>query len=162
MSDATDRTTAIARVKLYTAYASEPALTDAEVETIVDECTRGLTWVNNTAYVVGTIIRPTVGNGHSYLCIQAGTSAVLLADEPEWSEVTANIIEDGVSDPVLQWQENGYVSPSAYDVPLAIHKAWTIKAARAAEWVSSREGKWSDVYAHCIQMAAQTAPFKIN
>lgn len=162
MSDTTDRTTAIARVKLYASYASEPALTDPEVETIVDECTRGLTWAVNTAYVVGDVRRPTVGNGHTYICIQAGTSAALLANEPTWLKTTAAVMEDGVSDPILQWQENGPAPLSAYDVPLAIHKAWVIKAGRAAEWVSSREGKWSDVFAHCDDMANKTAPFKIN
>lgn len=71
-------------------------------------------WKNNTAYLLGAIVRPTAAKlaanptmaGIEYVCVQAGTSAVALASEPTWyngpvqSPPRANIIDNGA-----RWQE---------------------------------------------------------
>jgi len=59
------------------------------------------TWVANTAYAVGALIRPTTGNAHLYRCIVAGTSH---ADtEPTWTTVSGQVNTDGT----VTWAECG-------------------------------------------------------
>lgn len=162
MSDATERASAIARVKLYCSTSSEPVVSDSDVGVIVDECARAATWVQDTAYVVGQVVRPTVGNDHLYVCVQAGRSAALLADQPDWPTSRAATIIDGASDPILTWQEQGLEPSSIYNVSLAVHKCWVVKAARAAELTKLSDGNMQQVYDHCVEMMMKTAPFEIN
>lgn len=162
MSDATEKATAITKATLYASTATEPVLTAGEVEAIVDECARATTWVQNTAYVVGQVVRPTVGNDHFYRCTQAGTSATLLADEPTWPTTRRATITDGESDPVLTWQEDGREPSSIYNVQLAIHKCWQVKTARASELAKLGEGNMQQVFEHCQEMMQQTAPYDFN
>lgn len=159
MSDTAERTAAIARVKLYVPTTHPPTISDAEVETIVDECKRASRWTAGTAYTYGTVVRPTVSNGHYYVCEQAGTSA---ATEPDWPEGRRAVITDGASDPVLTWREAGYAASGIFDVALAIHKAWVIKAARAAQLVKIDGQNYQHIYEHCQQMAAHTSPLDFN
>jgi len=118
----------------------EPIVTADEVGVIVDECARASTWVVATTYEVGQVVRPTVGNGHLYVCTQAGTSAALAGDEPDWPTGRAATITDGVSDPLLTWQEAGCEPSTIYNVPLAIHKVWVLKAGRASELAKLSDG----------------------
>ena len=58
-------------------------------------------WTAETAYSVGDIVRPTVGNGHVYRCTAAGTTG---ASEPTWPTDIGATVEDGTA----TWAECGY------------------------------------------------------
>lgn len=159
MSDSAERTAAIARVKLYVPHSAQPVLTDTEIEAIVDECQVAARWAAASAYVFGAMVRPVVDNGHYYRCEQAGTSD---ATEPLWPKNTGATITDGASDPILTWREAGTSRSGVFNVPLAIHKAWTIKAARASQLVKVDGQNYQQVYEHCTDMANRTAPLEFN
>jgi hypothetical protein len=53
------------------------------------------TWAAATAYTVGVIIRPTVGNGWVYYCVVAGTSHA--TTEPTWSTIWGVNNTDGTA-----------------------------------------------------------------
>lgn len=64
----------------------------------------GVRWSANTKYFVGEVVTPTVGtigNGHTYRCTVAGTSAALATSEPVWP------LGDGatIADNTCTWQE---------------------------------------------------------
>lgn len=159
MSDATERTSAIAKVTLHAAITTEPVLTTTEVETIVDACKRASTWVAATAYAIGTVVRPTTPNGHYYVVVQAGTAG---ATEPTWPKGRQAQIQDGSSNPVLIWEEAGQEKSSIYNVSLAIHQAWQVKAARAAQLVRIEGRNFQEVYEHCMEMMKATQPLEWN
>jgi len=51
------------------------------------------TWVKNTAYTVGDLVKATTYNSHSYLCTVAGTSHA--TTEPTWSTTNGATQTDG-------------------------------------------------------------------
>jgi len=51
------------------------------------------TWVKNTAYALGDVVKATTYNSHSYLCIIAGTSHT--TTEPTWSTTNGATQTDG-------------------------------------------------------------------
>jgi len=61
----------------------------------------GRLWDATTAYVVGSIVRPTIVNGHSYKCTTTGTSD---SAEPSWPTYKNETIVDGT----ITWTENTY------------------------------------------------------
>lgn len=163
MSYASQRTAAIADVVLYAQTGIQPTLTTPEVEGIVDSCVKATIWTVNTAYEVGAVILPTVRNGRRYICVQGGTSHA--ATEPEWSDRLYSTIEDGSSDPVLTWREDGPDFANVFDVRGAIHTAWMLKAAKASLSVDVQQQvggiKASQIHDHCLKMAEKYAPVEI-
>lgn len=73
------------------------------------EAYRTIVWQQNHAYSAGDIIRPTIVNGHSYICTGAGTSG---GTEPaSWlTTVGATVADAGVT-----WTENTYTVRFATD-----------------------------------------------
>lgn len=59
------------------------------------------TWATGTTYAVGDVVRPTVGNGHLYQCITAGTSDG--TTEPTWPTTA----KQDVTDNTCVWTEIG-------------------------------------------------------
>jgi hypothetical protein len=51
------------------------------------------TWVKNTAYVLGDVVKPTVYNSHTYKCTTAGTSHT--TTEPTWGTTNGGTTADG-------------------------------------------------------------------
>lgn len=154
LTAATDELTAAAQPDI------QPVITD-RVSAILASVKLATTWVNNTAYVVGNVVMPTVRNGHKYRCIQAGTSEALLADQPDWPVGASAVITEGASDPILTWAEDGPELSQIYDVRRAVHKAWLEKAAKASILadVSQQVGgiRSSQIYDHCIKQAERYA-----
>src|SRR6476469_5326672 len=61
-------------------------------------------WAPARSYTAGTLVTPTVGNGHTYRATNAGTSG---AAQPGWPTGTgATVVENGATPPIT-WQENG-------------------------------------------------------
>lgn len=81
---ASQRTAALAELKILAQTASAPALDNAtEVEPILDSFLRAPAWVAATAYGYGDLVVPTVLNGRVYRCTTKGTSG---ATEPDWPD----------------------------------------------------------------------------
>lgn len=148
-------------VTRYGQTAVSPTLDSDEVESILDDAKRVTVWTANTAYAYGDVILPTSRNGHSYRCIQAGTSEADSADEPDWPTLQQDQITEGASDPLLRWQEDGPDFDNLYNVRAAIHAAWVMKAGKAAALYSSGVGETQQVYDHCFKMAEAYSPVDI-
>jgi hypothetical protein len=171
MSDASDRTAARARLITLVEPTVTPALTtspagSSEIDVILDAHRRATTWAANTAYVHGAVVLPTVRNGHRYKCVQAGTSAALAADEPDWLKRNDARQTDGTSDPLLTWAEDGPDYANIYDVRAAAHEAWMLKAAKVSKNFNLKIGSLSfeleQVYRHCLEMANKYAPLSFG
>lgn len=156
LTDTEQRDAAFAKLELMAAPTAEPAIDDV-LDAILDAHKLASTWANNTAYVYGDVVMPTVRNGHRYMCIQAGTSEALLANEPEWPTGMQETITEGASDPLLMWQEAGPEFESIYDVRGAAHQAWTVKAGRVAHLYATRQSgggyEQQQVLENCVKMA---------
>lgn len=61
----------------------------------------GTQWQAGTAYAVGDVVRPTVGNGHLYVCVVAGTSDN--PTEPTWPTASGMCVTDNT----VEWAEIG-------------------------------------------------------
>lgn len=156
LSDAEQLNAAVTLFERYVQMTVPPVLDEAATDFLKSHQIAS-TWVENTAYVVGDMILPTVRNGHCYRCTQAGTSETLAADEPDWPTSAAAIVTEGDSDPILTWQEAGPEPANLYNVRAAAHAAWLSKAAKASLSVDIDQQvggiKASQVYNHCIAMA---------
>lgn len=61
-------------------------------------------WAPTRAYSAGTIVTPTVANGHTYRAVSAGTSG---PTQPAWPTGTGATVLEGGATPPITWQENG-------------------------------------------------------
>lgn len=157
---------AMQQLKRNCAYTSVPVLDETDdLEPILAETARASIWTDDTAYIFGAVVLPTVRNGHRYRCIQGGTSAEDAEDEPQWPLFTGRTITDGESDPQLIWQEDGPDYENVYDVRRATHKAWLLKAARASELYLTRQSgstfEHQQIYQHCMEQAKAWAPINM-
>lgn len=169
MSDASDRKDALTLLKTYVQDGIIPTLTPADLDAILDNPIRPLIkrasmWLVNTAYNFGDIILPSVKQGHRYRCTVAGTSDP--TTEPLWPKTQGSTITETVIDTqgnVLTWQEFGPDFQNIYDVRLAAYRGWMLKAAKASKFYNVRLGGQQfdreQLYQHCLQQAAQFAPF---
>ena len=143
------------------AWSEVPALTDADIEELLDIGRRGDylghaieahdEWEAATAYAIGDVVVPSELAGMRYVATTAGTSG---ATEPTWA--------DGVSDGTVVWAEDEAASwIPTYDLNMAAAEGWRWKAAKAAD----RTGFTADgatfheeqLIAHCERMANQYA-----
>lgn len=153
LSDTQALAAALAELRLYLQPDIEPKIEAEEVDALLAKAKQASTWVNNTAYVVGDVVLPTVRNGHQYRCIVAGTSEALLANEPEWPTLAGAVFTEGASNPILTWVEDGAESSSIYDVQFAIHQGWMLKAIKASMLYATGEAEMQQVHEHCLKMA---------
>src|SRR5437870_13103363 len=137
MSDATDRASALERLLEFSQPGIAPTLTTGtetdEVETILDRNKRASTWAVNTAYKVGDVIMPPIRNGHRYRCVRPGTSQATDPGYYFWSLTSGITMQDGVSNPILTWQEDGPEFANIYDVRQATYECWSLRASKAAQ-----------------------------
>lgn len=151
------------QLRLFAQPDAEPTLSPDELKAILTAQKRADLWTASTPYSVGDTILPTVGNGHRYVCTQAGTSGTT---EPTWSRAMGAIASDGTSDPVLKWQEDGPAFKNVYNVRAAIHQAWIVKAGKASQLynvgANQSSSAQSQVYDQCMKMANAYAPMEIS
>lgn len=158
---AEQRESAMELLRLYAQPDVPPLIGAVALDTILDDSIRATIWTEDTAYIYGAVILPTVRNGHKYRCIQAGTSDADAADEPEWPKGAGGIITEGASDPILTWQEYGPDFENLYDVRRAARQVWEAKAAMASQlYATTQSGSRFDhnqVYDQCIKQAERFA-----
>ena len=145
-----ERDDVIAEVERRAQTTADPALSDEEVEAIVDAQFTAV-WAAETEYGFDTRIRPTTRNGHRYKVITAGTSGAI---EPSWLTGDYSRTSDGT----VLWEEAGADARSAYDVDRAVYEAWMLKAAKASEYFGKDE---QGIYQRCVDMASRYAPVGI-
>src|SRR5689334_16160115 len=112
MGLAEDKTAALAQMKLYVDYNTDPKLTtgsdSSDLEMILDGngIRRAFYWEAETEYAVGDVVQPTTNpHGRRYICIQAGTSG---AAEPErWQNKAVSSVGYTITDNDVVWRENG-------------------------------------------------------
>lgn len=164
MSDAADRTAARAALVAFVDPAASPVLSDSgdgnDVDTILDRHKRASTWAAETEYRVGAVVLPTSRNGRRYVCVRGGVSG---EEEPAaWPTRQGAKVAEGVGDPRLLWAEDGPGFDNVYDVRAAAHEAWLLRATRSAGKfnisIGGQRFDRSQVYDHCMRMAASFAP----
>lgn len=69
-------------------------------------------WAGTHVYAVGDLVKPTVANGHWYLCVLAGTSGT----EPSWPTTVKGEVAEGTNKPT--WREFKAPTASALTVNL--------------------------------------------
>ena len=91
MSDAQARAAAKSQLQFFVEPDATPALTDAEVEALLDlpGIRRATTWAAATGYRVGDVVLPTQRNGHRYRCVAAGRSDATALDSVQTVTITA-------------------------------------------------------------------------
>jgi hypothetical protein len=87
------------------------------------------------------------------VCIQGGTSGTT---EPTWPIRNAAVVEDGG----VMWREAGPDLENVLDVRAAIQQAWVMKAAKASVLFDRGNQLYSQIAAHCKQMADSFEPVK--
>lgn len=161
------RAEAIAQVSLFADATSYPQLSTTEIGSILDSYSRFSTWTASTTYAVGDRIVPTTPNGRVYECRVAGTSGTNQPDFIDYPAVYAIgwSVEDGTSDPVLLWVDQGPANVERYDVRTATRQAWLIKASRVVGDIDAKEGasdvKLSQLHQHCLTMSEKYRPLVI-
>lgn len=141
------------------AYTTEPALSSDEITDLLGDSQRASEWVTGTDYVVGDRVIPPVGNGHVYVCIQAGESD---ATEPDWPLSDSTMFDDGDD---LQWREDGPAPDPLWDLNSAAYHGWLLKAGKAsADYDFQSSGQRfsrAQLIEHCFQMADRYLPVSI-
>lgn len=146
MSDATDRTEALARLIDLAQPDVNPKLTytgegDGELGKILDNNRRAMTWVANTELKVGKLFSPSTPNGRWYrVKVPAAGSNV----EPTW---TGSSFEDA-----------GEAQDNIYDIRAAAWEAWDLKARKASTYPVMSGINVSTIFDHCILIRDGFAP----
>lgn len=141
-----------------------PELTTEEVYRILDGHNLGSVWLLSTAYQVGAVVVPTLGNlnGHRYRLIEfsdTGTDQKSGATEPDWPIVR----ESTVTDNHVIWREDGDdYGGDLWDIRGAAQEGWLLKAAKASptsDWQAGEMSiKSSQLFDHCMKMSDRFQP----
>lgn len=183
-----DRPTAMARLAARCAAAAYPTLDSVALGLLLDETARYTVWAPVTSYQHGTVVQPTVRNGHLYRAIvsqqySAAPAGVSAAAEPIWplyatpdskvgvtrpywsgyDQASGNYSLSMVADNTIVWQEAGPDSADPWDLRAAIYNGWLQKAGMAsADYDVQADGKdrysRSQVIAQCERMARKYLP----
>lgn len=168
MSDASDRTDAIAIVTTMVQPSVAPTLTTPELEAEVDRAKLASNWAINTAYAAGSVV--VVGNGHAYEVVQPGTSQSTALSVNDWPVHSGAMVCDGNSNPRLTWREIGTAAFNpriagsefnVYDIERAARECWLLKARKSSQFIDAdSEPKISQMYERCSKIAGGFRPFR--
>ena len=163
-----------ARLRSMVEAATQPILTDDDLDDLLAAAAVATVWQASQAYLYGAAILPTVGNGTMWRVVSAGTSG---ATEPVWP--TAAVVGPAFgyaptfTDGTVVWEYAGSapVGAALWDLRAAANAGWTLKAGRALQLeidpILDAEGKGSQpnvgrerdaIRAHCLTMADRYAP----
>lgn len=134
MSDASDYAAAFAELKRAVQPDAEPALTYGdgvtpnaamELDAILLNNRRAVTWANALAVNHGDLIVPTSRAGRAYRVTRAG---VLASPEPSWPTADYAAVTSGTA----ELEEAGYFAGNIYDLRGAKYEALDLKVQKAA------------------------------
>jgi len=179
MSDTTDRVVAIKAVIDRVQPDVAPTLTQGEIELEVDRARLVQTWQPNTAYRIGDVVVPEIRNGHSYVCVQPGTSQATARGYFDWPSDNGvgfggymsggSCFSDGNSDPQLIWETCGTdrfnpgiwgAETNIYDIARAAQQCWVIKSRKTSQFVDDGDVLFEQMFKHCVAMANSFHPFR--
>lgn len=161
MSDASDYAAAFRELKRFAQPDSDPVLTygdgvgadpEMELDSILLEAKRAMTWATETAYVVGEIVMPTARNGHRYRVTQGGTSG---ATEPTWPTSLYGTVTSGSGSPALTFEEAGSEYSNVYDVRAAKKAVAALKKTKAAHFVGMGQVQFQQLFDHWERIEKQ-------
>lgn len=168
MSDATDRVVALKWVMDLVQWDTEPKLTQGEIELELDRAKLASVWAVDTFYANGTVVVPSVRNGHAYEAVQPGTSQSAPRGYTDWSTYTGMVFGDGSSSPQLILQEVGTdrfnptvlgAESNVYDIGAAAKACWLIKARRCTPFINEGDASFESIRKNCLEEAARFHPF---
>lgn len=147
MSDSAERDEALKELIRLVQPDNEPELEMEDVEKILDNNLRIVTWSAGTVLKHGQLVFPTVRQGLVYKVKVAGTTG---ATEPSpWPTLDGNTVVSGT----VTFEEFGSVPRSLYNVVEAAKQCWQMKMAKASEYFSGgRRGNENQIYDHCRSM----------
>ncbi len=184
------REEALILLKAQCAATVYPVLSDQDIADLLDATLKWTIWAPTTAYEHGTIVLPTVRNGHVYRAIvnqqySATPAGVSAATEPIWpifsspdsrvgvtrpywagyDQQSGNYSLSMVTDGTVVWQDAGPDAADPYGVRLATYAAILRKIALAtADYDVSTDGKSfkrSQVLTNLQALACRFAPTSI-
>jgi len=170
LSDAADRVVAIKLVMDRVQPEAAPTLTTGQIELEVDRAKIASTWQPNTLYKRDAVVVPDTRIGHSFRCIQSGTSgSVWVSPVLALVQSSGFQFSDGNSDPVLVWEEigtdrfNGGIDGAefnVYDIGRASQQCWAIKERLASQFISEGDVSFQELYEHCREQVGRFRPFR--
>lgn len=167
--DGSDRTLAVKAVIDRVHPDVMPKLSQGEIELEVDRAQLVKVWQPNTSYKVGEVVVPSERNGHSYVCVQPGTSQSGLRDYFDWPDESGWQFGDGNSNPGLIWEECGTdrFNPSVfgaetniYDINRAARECWKLKARKASQMIADGDVSFDQLHKNCLEHAGSFRPFR--
>lgn len=168
MSDVADRIVAIKAVMDNVPPDVAPVTTIGELELAVDRSKIASTWTTNTLYKVGAIVKPAEENGHSYECIQRGTSQSTAHNYLDWPVRYGAQYAEGNSNPVLIWEEAGTdqfnagfaeAETNIYDINLASLRCCRNKMRLSAQLIQDGDTHFEQIYEHWKNESKKYRPF---
>ncbi len=145
----TDPAVALDRLRRVCDSESDPAVTDTELEDILDQCRVATVRTASTSYAVGDRVLLSPSNGRMYKALEAGSSA---SSAPTFTGRTQ--IRDGS----VLWEDDGPAHPDLWDMGTAKRMALLAKAqACGKEFDAKEQGvdqKFSQMHAHYQRLAA--------
>ena len=146
-------------VKRDAAAAVEPVLSDPEIDGLLQETMRARTWSAMTAFKWRDRVVPTTRTGCYFVNVGGGTSG---PTEPDWPDSYGRTVDDGT----CKWECRMPDWDELYDLKLATHRAWVLKASKASEYTAVSEDGQSthdeQIYEHCERMAKRWQPVRIG
>jgi hypothetical protein len=154
------RQAAIQKLSALVDAGEAPPLTEADLESCVDEAAGWGLWVAATAFSVGQTIAPTVANGRLYRCAESGTTD---ATEPTWPTERNSYSGRRISDGTAVWVDTGPAPTERYDMKAAQRAAWMLRATRTAKLIDVANGQdkltLSQRHEQCLAMARRFRSF---
>lgn len=165
-----DRDNARREVARRVQYTVNPALTLTEVYEVVDATQRCRFWEAETLYYAGAVLMPTAPNGHRYVAANTGISGT--TEPTSWPLTSGGLVLDGPSATGVTWYEVGRDYLNIFDPDQAVYDAWMLKAGKASREIDvtlagganagTFTAKCAQIYAHCVDMAAKSVPYRIT
>lgn len=138
-----DEAAARARIESMIAASSEPTLTAADIDDLVEQAKRAdpfgnlpvnvvtaPVWVASTSYAYGDVVTAAPAAGRWWRVAVPGVTG---STQPTWPTLTGAATYVIVSDGTVQWEDIGGLWAPTWDLNYAAMKGWELKADLAAE-----------------------------
>src|SRR5688500_13247756 len=163
-----DEAAARARIESMVAASSEPTLTDAEIDVLVEAAKRvdpfgnrpsnvatvGV-WAASTTVGYGDVVTADPAAGRWWRVAVPGLTG---ATQPTWPALTGAATGATVVDGTVEWEDVGGPWAPTWDLNDAVARGWELKAGKAAEdfefTTDGQTFRRQQLIDHCERMAA--------